>query len=152
MAMEIMTRPADALSEALGINNEITVIEAIVEVESETEELIVEEVMGEEATSDYQLARSTYRSLINKGNDALDNIAKLAEMSDSPRAYEVLATIMGTIVTTTKELFELQKKKKDFTESKKPERARDQERINVEKAVFVGSSADLLKQVKPRSG
>jgi hypothetical protein len=96
---------------------------------------------------DYKLARNTFRSLINKGNNAIEDLSDLARQSESPRAYEVLATLMKTVNDTTKDLYDLQKKTKDLMKDDKA-RPQDEQRINVEKAVFVGSTAELLKKVK----
>lgn len=96
---------------------------------------------------DYTLARSTFRGLINKGNDAIEDLTELAKQSESPRAYEVLATLMKTVGDTTKDLYDLQKKTKDLlTDSGK--KKLDETTVNVEKAVFVGTTAELLKKVK----
>lgn len=99
---------------------------------------------------DYRLARNTFRSLINKGNDAIEDLSDLARQSESPRAYEVLATLMKTVNDTTKDLYDLQKKTKDLMKDDKS-RPQDEQRINVEKAVFVGSTAELLKKVKSQN-
>jgi len=96
---------------------------------------------------DYTLARKTFRSLIDKGNNAIEDLTDLAKQSESPRAYEVLATLMKTVGDTTKDLYDLQKKTKDLMKEDKA-RPQDEQRINVEKAVFVGSTAELLKKVK----
>jgi len=128
-----------ALSEALNIENEV---EIIAPVKSE----VVEETLTDDTIDDYNLSRKTFRDLINKGNSAIEGITDLARESESPRAYEVLATLMKTVSETTKDLYDLQKKTKELKENKN--RPQDDQRINVEKAVFVGSTAELLKRVK----
>ncbi len=96
---------------------------------------------------DYTLARKTFRSLIDKGNNAIEDLTDLAKQSESPRAYEVLATLMKTVGDTTKDLYDLQKKTKDLlTDSGK--KKLDETTVNVERAVFVGTTAELLKKVK----
>lgn len=95
---------------------------------------------------DYDLSRRTFRDLIEKGNDAIEGISDLAKQSDSPRAYEVMATLIKTVADTTKDLYDLQKKTKDLTTG--GEKKVDEAAITVEKAVFVGTTADLLKKVK----
>jgi hypothetical protein len=52
--------------------------------------------------------------------------------------------MMRTVADTTKDLYDLQKKTKDL----KGQDKNDQPSVNVEKAVFVGSTADLLKKIK----
>ena len=96
--------------------------------------------------SDYVLARSTFRDLIDKGNDAIDGIADLAKQSESPRAYEVMATLMRTVADTTKDLFDLQKRKKDLAGGN--EKKLDETAITIDRAVFVGTTAELLRKVK----
>ena len=111
--------------------------------------VVVEEPISElpDQAEDYRLARKTFRSLIDKGNSAIEDLTDLARQSESPRAYEVLATLMKTVGDTTKDLYDLQKKTKDLMKEDKS-RPQDEQRINVEKAVFVGSTAELLKKVK----
>jgi arylsulfatase A-like enzyme len=97
---------------------------------------------------DYQLSRKTFRDLIDRGNGAIDGIADLARQSDSPRAYEVLATLMKTVAETTEQLFALQKKVKELNKDDSDRKRLDDTNINVERAVFVGSTAELLRKVK----
>jgi hypothetical protein len=133
-------------SEALGIEHiepskEIEILSPVpIEEQSLTNEL-------PDQAEDYRLARTTFRSLITKGNGAIEDLSDLARQSESPRAYEVLATLMKTVGDTTKDLYDLQKKTKDLMKDDKA-RPQDDQRINVEKAVFVGSTAELLRRVK----
>ena len=137
-----MNKTNDSLSQALGIA-----------FEPSKQEILLPEVVEEKSTDlpdqaeDYRLARKTFRSLIDKGNSAIEDLTDLARQSESPRAYEVLATLMKTVGDTTKDLYDLQKKTKDLMKEDKS-RPQDEQRINVEKAVFVGSTAELLKKVK----
>lgn len=131
----------ETLSDALGIEHEVlpAVVQPVVQ------EPIMENQVDQE--EDYRLARKTFRQLINKGNDAIEGISDLAKESESPRAYEVMATLMKTVADTTKDLYALQKMTKDLKAEDKA-RPQEEQRINVEKAVFVGSTAELLRQVK----
>ena len=140
MAQHIM-KIHETLSNALGIEHEVLPPVVVQQVQ----EPIVESQVDQE--EDYRLARKTFRQLINKGNDAIEGISDLAKESESPRAYEVMATLMKTVADTTKDLYALQKMTKDLKTEDKA-RPQEEQRINVEKAVFVGSTAELLKQVK----
>jgi len=132
----------DALSEALGIEHEPETPPSVV-----IETTVVEDVGTEDQQADYALARKTFRALIDKGNNAIEDLTDLAKQSESPRAYEVLSTLMKTVSDTTKDLYDLQKKTKELNKEDKS-RPQDEQRITVEKAVFIGSTAELLKQVK----
>ena len=133
----------ETLSEALGIEHEVlpAIIQPVIQ------EVIVPTEGQVDQEEDYRLARKTFRQLINKGNDAIEGISDLAKESESPRAYEVMATLMKTVADTTKDLYALQKMTKELKTEDKA-RPQDEQRINVEKAVFVGSTAELLRQVK----
>ena len=128
----------DALSAALGIENAVEIIPPHKQVE-----VINTPHEDNDVEADYNLSRRTFRSLIDKGNAAMENLTDLAKESESPRAYEVLATMMRTIADTTKDLYDLQKKTKDLKGAR-----RDEPTVTVEKAVFIGSPSDLLKKIK----
>ena len=133
----------ETLSDALGIEHEV--LPAVIR--QPVQEVVVTTEGQVDQEEDYRLARKTFRQLINKGNDAIEGISDLAKESESPRAYEVMATLMKTVADTTKDLYALQKMTKDLKAEDKA-RPQEEQRINVEKAVFVGSTAELLKQVK----
>ena len=137
-----MSKTHDALSEALGIENEIEIIPP----KKEVEPIVNTPHEDDDIKADYNLSRRTFRDLINKGNAAVESLTDLAKESESPRAYEVLATMMRTIADTTKDLYDLQKKTKDL----KGEDKRDQPNVTVEKAVFVGTTAELLQKMKEK--
>lgn len=109
---------------------------------------VIEEIQEDpEAIEDYKLSRTTYRKLITQGNEAIEGIHELAKDTEAPRAYEVMATLMKTVAEVTGNLYDLQGKKKalrDFNNGKKL----DETNITVDKAVFVGTTADLLKSIK----
>ncbi len=131
-----------SLSEALGIEP----IE-VVEKKQEILEPVPETPLSNDAESDYTLARQTFRNLIVQGNLAMEDMKELARQSESPRAYEVFSTMMKTISETTKDLYDLHKKTKDLKEIRgKP--TQPDGAINVDRAVFVGTTADLLKKIK----
>ena len=130
----------DALSEALGIENAVEIIPP-----QQLQPIINTPHEDDDIKADYNLSRRTFRDLINKGNSAMESLTDLAKESESPRAYEVLATMMRTVADTTKDLYDLQKKTKELSGQKK-----DDPTVNVDKAIFVGTTADLLKQIKEK--
>lgn len=132
------------MSEVLGIEAPVKQsTEVTVNAEIKTQ-IQVEEVRTDDRETDYNLSRNVFRNLINSGNRAIDNMTELAKESESPRAYEVLATLIKTVSESTKDLYELHKKKKDLFE----EKLRPVDNITVDKAVFVGTTADLLSKIK----
>lgn len=136
-----MNKTNDALSEALNI--EYTPTQEITEPEKKTAVPAVIK-STDDAQEDYDLARTTFRNLIHQGNLAMEDMKELARQSESPRAYEVFATMMKTIADTTNNLYDLQKKTKELKDE--PKKASND--INIDKAVFVGTTSDLLKKIK----
>jgi hypothetical protein len=130
-----------ALAETLGIE----IKQEIIVPEKKVVEIMPAEENGD-SEADYNLSRKTFRDLIGKGNDAIEHLFDLAKSSEHPRAYEVLGNLIKTVSDTTKDLYDLQKKSKDLKATS--DRPQDQGIVNVERAVFVGSTADLLKKVK----
>jgi len=96
----------------------------------------------DEIQNDAEFARQNLRELIEKGSDAADHIIFLAKQSDHPRAFEVVAGMLKNLSDMNKDLLEIQKRKQDLQPKV------TQNNINVDKAVFVGSTAELLKQLK----
>jgi hypothetical protein len=101
-----------------------------------------EVVVGDEVETDSALARKNIKSLLDKGSGAIDNLLLVAQESEHPRAYEVAANFIKVLADLNKDLLEVQKKKQDL----QPQAVTQS--INVEKAVFVGSTAELLKQIR----
>ena len=100
---------------------------------------------GDNPDADY--SRANYYNLIEKGNEALEGILEVAKESQHPRAYEVAANMIKNLSDVTEKLMILQKQQKEL---RGPEEAAPTN-INVDKAVFVGSTAELLKQLKNES-
>ena len=99
---------------------------------------------------DADFTRANYYNLIEKGNEALAGILEVARESQHPRAYEVAANMMKNLSDMTEKLMVLQKQRKEL-EKDNPAAQASQQNINVDKAIFVGSTADLLKQIKNES-
>jgi len=95
---------------------------------------------------DANYSRANYYNLIEKGNEALDGILEVAKESQHPRAYEVAANMIKNLSDVTEKLMILQKQQREL----QPKDAAPTN-INVDKAVFVGSTADLLKKLKNES-
>jgi len=92
---------------------------------------------------DSEFARQNIRNLIEKGNSAIDNLLHVAKESEHPRAYEVAAGLIKNLSDLNKDLLEVQKRKKDLSGE-----SNNAKNINVDKAVFVGSTTELVKFLK----
>ena len=136
------------LSDALGIEHETPVTKQEIIEYKEPEILPATDADQDE---DYALVRSTLRNLIEKGNDALEDISTIARQNESARGFEVVANLIKTVGETSKDLYNLQKMKRDLREpnpESDPRKKNGDAGINVEQAVFVGSAAELLSAIK----
>jgi hypothetical protein len=93
--------------------------------------------------SDADFARNNIRELVTQGNQAVDELMLIARDGQHPRAFEVLSGLMKNLADMNKDLLEIQKRKKDLVP-----KAESQNNLNIDKAVFVGSTAELVKMLK----
>ena len=82
------------------------------------------------------------QDLIDNGKDAMDELRQIASAGQHPRAFEVYATLLKNMVDANKELLNVQKQMRDMDGKKKEGDTR------IDKAIFVGSTAELSKLVK----
>ena len=122
----------EKLSEALEIQP--------LEIKQSTEIVEVKDVVEDDA----EFARQNIRDLIVKGNDAASHIVEIAKQSEHPRAFEVAAGMLKNLSDMNKDLLEIKKRKQDL----QPKVTNNTQNLNIDKAVFVGSTAELLKQLK----
>ncbi len=97
----------------------------------------------DEVQDDYEFSRETYRSLVNKSNEAIEQMLSLAMQSEHPRAFEVLSNMLKNTSDMTDKLMALQKAKKDM--AKKEET--DAKPALTQNNLFLGSTTDLQKHL-----
>jgi hypothetical protein len=139
------------LSDALGIDHTPVEVKSQNVTVYEPEPEVINTVKDQE--EDYLLARRVLRNLIQKGNDAIDEISVIARQQESARGFEVVSTLIKTVGDTTKDLYQLQKMTKDLKgpdPDSDPRKKNTDSNINVEQAVFVGSAAELLSAIKKK--
>ena len=104
---------------------------------------------GNAIESDTDFARENIKELIKKGSNAVDEILHVAKHSEHPRAYEVAGALIKSMAELNKDLLELQKRKRDLQlPGKESAGSKD---VNIDKAVFVGTPAELMKLIKKES-
>ena len=80
----------------------------------ETKNLPVETEVPSNTEKDLEYARENYYHLIETGRRSLEDLVDVANQSQHPRAYEVIATLIKTITDTNDKVVDLQKKAKDI--------------------------------------
>lgn len=95
---------------------------------------------------DYEAARQNIYRVIETGANALDELAQVAAQSQHPRAYEVLANLVKTMVDANKDLIQLKKTKAEVEKINNKTTSSGQ--TNIKNSIFVGSTAELQKMLK----
>lgn len=98
-----------------------------------------------QAEADLEYVRANLYDLMGNGTEAISQMMQLAKESQHPRTYEVLSNFIKNMGDVGDKLIELHKSKKELTATEEKSKPSG---INVEQAVFVGSTADLLKKIK----
>jgi hypothetical protein len=98
----------------------------------------------QQVQDDFEYARGNLIAAIEKGQEALSGILDVAGMSQNPRSYEVVATLLKTVADANKDLLELQKRKMDLT-------GIGPAPTTVNNNLFVGSTAELQQLIKKQN-
>ena len=81
---------------------------------------IIAKAHDDSARNDFEAARANLYGVIQTGQEAMDKLTEIASQSQHPRAFEVLAKLMDTMVSTNKELLELQTKIREIDAKDSP--------------------------------
>ena len=146
----------DKIAQALGITpiaeiKEDEEIKDVVQVEEEQitniekfeEHLPAVQNTNEENINDIELARQNVQNIIEMGDDAVREMVEIAKQSESPRAFEVVSTLMKTLLDANKDFVELSTKKKYAVDDTGPKAETQVTNNNL-----IVSTADLLKMIK----
>jgi hypothetical protein len=94
-------------------------------------------------TDAYQQSRENLQGIIDQGQEAMHEILEIAKAGQHPRAFEVYGGILKNMVDANKELLNIQKQMREMDNTKK-----ETNNTKIDKAIFVGSTADLGKLLK----
>lgn len=128
----------DPIGKALGLDPIENKVESMVS-------SLIADAHNDSAKTDFEAARANIHNLIENGNDAMHKLAQIAESSQHPRAFEVLAKLMDTMLNANEKLLTLQSKIREIDASDSPinEKAK-----TINNNLFVGSTAELQKVLK----
>jgi hypothetical protein len=92
----------------------------------------------------YQQTKDNLQDLIDQGKEAMDEILNIAKAGQHPRAFEVYGTLLKNVVDANKELLAVQKQMRTMDGKQKDGNTK------IDKAIFVGSTAELNKLLKSK--
>ena len=83
--------------------------------------------------------------IIEQGHEAIAKLMELADQSQQPRAYEVVANLIKTMAETNKDLLNLTKQKRELITKE------DAPQQQVTNNLFVGSTAELQQMLQKKA-
>lgn len=141
----------DKIASALGIRpmaeiNEEEIEETLpVEIDEAQPPAVIDDG-AEENLNDLEEVRQNIKGVIETGDDALKEMLEIAKQSEMPRAFEVVSTLMKTMLDANKDLADISTKKKFVKEEIAGPKEAAQN--NVTNNNLIVSTADLLKMIK----
>lgn len=127
----------DPIGKALGLTPVERQVDAVTK--------IIAEAHNDSAKQDFEVARANIHNMLENGQEAMVKLAQIADSSQHPRAFEVLAKLMDTMLVANEKLLDLQTKIRDISVSDSPisDKAK-----TINNNLFVGSTAELQKVLK----
>lgn len=101
--------------------------------------------------SDAEAVRDTLYNLLKKGEEAFEDLKRIAVAEESPRSFEVLNSMLGQLSDIAVKLMDVHEKKNRI---KKASTSNDQENKAINNGtvnnntVFVGTTTDLQQMLK----
>jgi hypothetical protein len=140
----------DKISSALGIRpmseiDETEISTEIEYVEEHTPPAVISDE-DDENLQDLDQVRTNIQGVIALGQDAMQEMLEIAKQSEQPRAFEVVSTLMKTMLDANKDFADISSKKKFAQEEiNAPREAAQTNTVNNN---LIVSTADLLKMIK----
>ena len=103
---------------------------------------VIPQKNGKDDDIDYNYARENYYNLIERNQDAVEEMLEIAKQSENARAFEVVGQLIKSGLDANEALMKLHKTKKELNVEKGP--------TQVTNALFVGSTAELQKLLKSK--
>lgn len=113
----------------------------------------LEGVLPPESDEDYELARANMANLILKGEKGLDEMFEIAKQSENPRAFEVFANLLKTLMDGNEKLLDIGYKRLEQARKEIKQRNSDGPSHKgttkvTNNTLFVGSTKELLQELE----
>ena len=122
---------------------EITSLVPTPEIKPEPTSRILPKTDGKDDDIDYNYARENYYNLIERNQDAVEEMLEIAKQSEHARSFEVVGQLIKAGLDANEALMKLHKTKKELN-------AENSGPTQVTNALFVGSTAELQKLLKSK--
>lgn len=99
---------------------------------------LMDDEANEETKADFAYVRSNIYSLVEAGKQAIEEAMTVASSEESPRGFEVVGGLLKNVSEVNKQLMDIHKQRQEMTAPAKETTVNNN-------AVFVGSTAELMK-------
>ena len=144
IAMKLNMRPLEEAAEPVLVPAEIETVDELKNLPQEST-ILPPTVITKEANEnlgDIELAKKNIENIINLGDESVREMVEIAKQSESPRAFEVVSTLMKTLLDANKDFVEMSTKKRYAKEEDQ------QGKTEVTNNNLIVSTSDLLKMIK----
>jgi hypothetical protein len=94
---------------------------------------------------DLETARNNILKAITTGVDSLELLKQIAVSTEHPRAFEVLSTLINTVINANKELIDVHRQARDISDAEVPEGPEQ-----VTNNLFVGTTEEALAMLRAK--
>lgn len=125
-------------------------------VESDNKDNFQEEIV-DNRREDYNCARQNLKNALKVGSESLEDLLEIAKASQSPRAYEVISTMVKNVSEASDKLMDIQKKLEELEISSGEDKSlKNLDKLeltqNTQNTIYVGSTADLQQFIQESMG
>jgi hypothetical protein len=104
-----------------------------------------DEQVSRDEIEDYEYSRKIFKDLIDKSTSSIEPLHDLSIDSESPRAFEVLSTMLKNTSEMTEKLMDLHKKRREFTGKL------DKDSSITNNNLFIGDASQLQKLLRTQN-
>ena len=101
-----------------------------------------------EFNSDVEDARKNLKSIMEHGEGALEEMRRISQVSEHPRAYEVMSTMMRSMIDANKALIDIAEKKRYPKQQDNQQGNSSSKYTQNNTYVFQGNASDVLKALE----
>lgn len=119
------------------------------EISEQSRELVEkerEEALQSMSNDDFEKARESFKKLIDMGFASLEDMQTLAQDSEHPRMFEVMAKMMDSVRQSSTDLMEASKKKQEFDKNNST-KSEAEKQNNSSNVTFIGTTDEIISKI-----
>lgn len=111
-------------------------------------------IQDDQIDDDVDYVKEKLNNLLEKGESAFEDLVEIAKAEESPRAFEVLNSMLNTMSDISMKLIEIEERKLKIKKMNGSDSSTQNNQqpstVNNNSVVFVGTTQELQEQIKKR--